>query len=421
MDPLFLLALQEQNKPAEVRIVPPQPPPTPPGFTLTPQEPMPQIPAKSGSPLNADVQDTMKSILPIIATEPAPEQQDINAARTDWYKKLLAEGIGSAPERSWGDSEATLSVVDRAKRADGSYVYYALTAGHAMIHGANGKRLEDEPRSVMTPGGKLAKLEYLGLVEDTKDPAYKGRDIALVAFSSSEDIPLARRGVVAPGTLDKSKNYFISGFPSNLANPGDDGVPYGQDFRKDPDVTIAPPRIVRGDAQKEIIPEDIATQQITDRVNIVAGSYPQDMQQQPDGTFNDDPLTVGNNRNQFNPSARLSYKDANTHTGHSGAPILNDKGEIIAIHNAAERGPDGWHNRGPGLAVGSYLDARTNQIIDQMIDRDILTKNYVREPVAEAQDAPVSGVNLKAWKAHKEVQNQLKNPVPQMSPGLNCG
>jgi hypothetical protein len=135
MDPLFLLALQQQARPAEVRIISQKAPAIPPGFTVTPQTPIPQIPPKSGVPLNPDLQKAMKAILPIIAVDADPPAvSDIAAAHSERYRNYMSEGTTSVPARYWENSEGTITVIDRAVKPDGSYFYYRLNAGHTMIH-----------------------------------------------------------------------------------------------------------------------------------------------------------------------------------------------------------------------------------------------------------------------------------------------
>jgi hypothetical protein len=198
-----------------------------------------------------------------------------------------------------------------------------------------------------------------------------------------------------------------------LALKGEDGLAYGRDFVKDPKITIKAPRIVRGNAQKEIIPTDYVAQLVTDDVMIVSGSKPFNYNQAKDGTFDDDPLIPGNARTKFNPSARIAYNDSNTHTGHSGAPILNEAGEIVAVHNAAEADPDGNYKLGPGLAVGSYLDARTNDIINKMVASDI-----------KAHNPSCPDIDVASWRNERSGNNltsaALQTPQ-QNSPGRRPG
>lgn len=420
MDPLFLLAQQIREKPPEVRTVDPVQNNSLPGIIVTPQKPMPEIPAKEGKiSIPEPVQDAMKATLPLFQAE-ADTAANSGHDKKTLLKQLRESGVTSIDARIWEQSDATLVVIDKAQDQQGQNVYYALTADHVFKQSASAPPYTDMPHVVMTPGGQEASVKYLGTVEDIADPAYADRDLALVSFTSTEDIALARRGNVVPGQLDKKATYYLSGFPSQLDKPGDNNIPYGNDFTSDPAVTIGAPRIVKGNVNTQIIPVDLVTQQVTDPVLLKSGNFPTAMPRNPDGSYPDDPLMSGNFSTKFNPSARLSYI-ANTHFGHSGSPVFNQQGEVIIIHNASDQAPEGGQMRGPGLSEGCYLDGKTNQIIDHMIQDDMQKHNHVRGAIFNASPSGnITPNGVKGWQ-QKRAENQPKTPALQNSPGRRPG
>lgn len=318
------------------------------------------------------------------------------------------------PEDGYDTSYGTLTIIAKAGSGTGPYTYYGLTAGHVIVGDAANSPEEQrsnpkvahperfiEKCDVRTPAGKMAPLTYVGLAGDNT-PQYQFRDVAVVSFQSSENIPVARLGSTSQETIAKGPGYYLSGYPHQLTTKGINGIPYGKDFTNDPDVVIAPPVTTISKSN----PNDrFVTQMVTDthvsvtRLSDIAPAS-----------------RVGSRRYQALPEFNTGVShfdlptwsqsgvmiyDANTQGGHSGSPVWNQNGEIVAIHNGAKQ-ENGDSIRGRGPSYGTYIDGHTRALINRIIQKHALDhdariiQGVNPEPASEARDG------LAKWRAERQ-------------------
>jgi V8-like Glu-specific endopeptidase len=312
---------------------------------------LPTLPEKPASqPLPAAVQKSMQSILPVMNAD---------------------KDVGE-PEKNWRTSYATLTVIDKVSKGNGQHTYFALTAGHVVSNTPRETRFPDrlEKIEVRTPAGKMEPLTFIGLVTDNNNPAYANRDLALLSFTSNTEIPVAQRASFRtndPSTIES--RYYIAGYPYGLTKVAN-GTPYGNDFTTDRNAHIGKPLQnpgklwlgeynLKGRATQIIaVPADlIRSISIQDLTNRMTGlEYPgiREFSRSEDATM------------EWNPSGTVVYT-ANTHLGHSGSPVLDQQGKVVAVHSIATADASGGYSRGRVASGGAFLDDHTNQIIDSLI------------------------------------------------------
>jgi hypothetical protein len=235
----------------------------------------------------------------------------------------------------------------------------------------------------------MEPLTFIGLVTDNNNPAYANRDLALVSFTSNTQIPVAQRASVRTNDQSAIKSqYYIAGYPFGLTNIIN-GTPYRNDFTRDPEAHIGKPLINTGKVlsdgpslkgfvtQMITVPADIAEFRPIMTVQRIGREYL---------------LTPGlgsginsQDRSPWNPSGIVIY-NANTHSGHSGSPVLNKDGKILAIHTNAipaihTNGKPGSSEkispyRSQAGAYGSFLDSHTIKLMNSLIQ---IEKNKINK------------------------------------------
>jgi hypothetical protein len=315
---------------------------------------LPTLPEKAGSPpLPSAVQESMQSILPIMNTK---------------YSD------GKLQEKGWRTSFGTLTVIDKVSKGT-RHTYFALTAGHIVGDGPDKIRSKNVKKlAVRTPAGKMEPLTVIGLVTDNNNPAYANRDLALVSFASNTQIPVAQRASY-PMTASGSQHY-VAGYPAGLTEVMQ-GTPYGNDFTTDPAAHIGKPLQTPGKVLSDGPSlNGFATQMIT-VPTVWFAPIPTRIVQRSNGTYPKLPeMTVGDRpeRTAWNPSGIAPY-NANTHYAHSGSPVLDQQGKVVAVHNTATRDVLGKDIRGQSLAFGSFLDNTTINIMNSLIQ---IEKNKIK-------------------------------------------